>query len=339
MSQTTNILLCRCEHFNVVPAETLSAVRDALTHMACDVTEVGDLCGLAAARDERLARLVASAPAAVVACYPRAVKWLFAAAGVPLNGQGVQLLNMRVQSPEEIIAALSADVPPADVHPSTADAPDTAPPAAPIPADWKPWFPVLDYDRCIDCGQCMSFCLFGVYDLDADGRVVVAQPANCKTNCPACARVCPQGAIMFPKHAQTPINGAEPSADDQAPAPVNVADALGSDVYAALRNRGKTPRFAPKDARQQAEAERCRCAGLKKMQEELGVPQDVIDALRAQPCPNDCGCEQTPEGWGECGPDCACHDEPPETVEDCGPDCACHDDASATTPPDPQAQA
>jgi len=339
MSQTTNILLCRCDHFDVVPAETVAAVRAALGDAAGDVTEVDDLCGLAARRDPRLAALASSANSAVVACYPRAVKWLMAFAGAPLKGPGVQLLNMRTQGADEIVAALTAGAEAEAADGQYAAAQDVGP-AAPIPPDWKPWFPVLDYDRCIDCGQCMSFCLFGVYDLDADSRVVVAQPANCKTNCPACARVCPEAAIMFPKHAQSPINGAEPSPDDQAPAQVDMADALGSDVYSALRGRTQSQRFAPKDAREQAEAERCRCAGLKKMQEELGVPQDVIDALRAEPCPNDCGCEQTPDGWEECGPDCACHDEVPEVAEDCGPDCACHDDpADAPTPPDPHPQA
>ena len=29
--------------------------------------------------------------------------------------------------------------------------------------EWKPWFPVIDYDRCTNCMQCLSFCLFGVY--------------------------------------------------------------------------------------------------------------------------------------------------------------------------------
>ena len=32
--------------------------------------------------------------------------------------------------------------------------------------DWKPWFPVIDYDRCTNCMQCLSFCLFGVYGVD-----------------------------------------------------------------------------------------------------------------------------------------------------------------------------
>src|SRR5687767_1981373 len=28
---------------------------------------------------------------------------------------------------------------------------------------WKPWFPVIDYQRCTNCMQCLSFCLFEVY--------------------------------------------------------------------------------------------------------------------------------------------------------------------------------
>ncbi|HRQ88427.1 MAG TPA: ferredoxin family protein, partial [Bacteroidia bacterium] len=31
------------------------------------------------------------------------------------------------------------------------------------PGAWKPWFPVIDYDRCTNCMQCLSFCLFDVY--------------------------------------------------------------------------------------------------------------------------------------------------------------------------------
>ena len=30
---------------------------------------------------------------------------------------------------------------------------------------------------------------------------------SCKTNCPACSRVCPEAAIIFPKYASGPING------------------------------------------------------------------------------------------------------------------------------------
>jgi len=60
------------------------------------------------------------------------------------------------------------------------------------------WYPVIDRDRCINCAQCMQFCLFGVYSLDDDKKVRVSHPDKCKPGCPACARLCPRSAIMFP---------------------------------------------------------------------------------------------------------------------------------------------
>lgn len=76
--------------------------------------------------------------------------------------------------------------------------------------DIKPrWHPVVDKDRCNDCGQCLQFCLFGVYSRGEAERVMVENPDACKTGCPACSRVCPQGAIMFPMYVQDPaISGA-----------------------------------------------------------------------------------------------------------------------------------
>jgi NAD-dependent dihydropyrimidine dehydrogenase PreA subunit len=75
--------------------------------------------------------------------------------------------------------------------------------------DWIPWFPVIDRDRCVNCRQCVEFCLFGTYATDTDGKVRVVHPEKCKTNCPACARVCPYTAIIFPKFTDGPISGDE----------------------------------------------------------------------------------------------------------------------------------
>ena len=74
---------------------------------------------------------------------------------------------------------------------------------------WKPWFPVIDYSRCTNCMQCLSFCLFDVYGVSADQKIQVQNQSNCKTECPACSRVCPEVAIMFPKYRHSPINGEE----------------------------------------------------------------------------------------------------------------------------------
>jgi hypothetical protein len=67
------------------------------------------------------------------------------------------------------------------------------------------WYPVLDYSRCTDCGECLEFCLFGVYEEAGDGRVVASDPDSCKPGCPACSRVCPAQAIMFPLCEEDPV--------------------------------------------------------------------------------------------------------------------------------------
>jgi hypothetical protein len=71
------------------------------------------------------------------------------------------------------------------------------------------WYPVIDYSRCTNCMECIDFCLFGVYGVDQLDRILVEQQDNCKKGCPACSRVCPENAIMFPGHKASAIAGAE----------------------------------------------------------------------------------------------------------------------------------
>lgn len=66
------------------------------------------------------------------------------------------------------------------------------------------WYPVIDGSRCAQCRHCLQFCLFGVYETDACGRLVVAHPDRCKPGCPACSRICPEGAIIFPLYSRDP---------------------------------------------------------------------------------------------------------------------------------------
>lgn len=70
------------------------------------------------------------------------------------------------------------------------------------------WYPVIDYSRCTNCMECLDFCLFGVYGVDSLERIYVDNQDSCKKGCPACSRVCPEQAIMFPDYKSPAIAGA-----------------------------------------------------------------------------------------------------------------------------------
>ena len=76
------------------------------------------------------------------------------------------------------------------------------------------WYPVIDFDRCTNCMECVDFCLFGVYGVDGVENILVEQPDNCRKGCPACSRVCPENAIIFPQHKAPAIAGASTAGDE-----------------------------------------------------------------------------------------------------------------------------
>ena len=147
--------------------------------------------------------------------------------------------------------------------------------------EWKPWFPVIDYDRCTNCMQCLSFCLFGVYGVDSAQKIQVQNNDNCKTNCPACSRVCPEAAIMFPKYKAGPINGDVVSDADlnREKMKIDISALLGGDVYAMLRERSEKARsrFGKERDSDKALKERQKC--LVKLAESGDIPPEVLMSL------------------------------------------------------------
>ena len=115
---------------------------------------------------------------------------------------------------------LAVDLAQDDIWPSISAAlslPDTTEPPGPVihrddddKAERERWYPLVDNSVCVDCGQCLQFCLFGVYEKDAAGHLTVAKPDRCKAGCPACSRICPQGAIMFPLYSKDPAIAGAP---------------------------------------------------------------------------------------------------------------------------------
>ncbi|MGD8452822.1 MAG: ferredoxin family protein [Phycisphaerae bacterium] len=272
------ILYCHCAHAQVVPEAVREEVLHRLHASGVPFDAVPDLCGLAAKRDDNLRQLASERPLRIAACFPRAVRWMLATAGIPLPTEGVEILNMRTMSADEVVVGLLGGV--REEH-TTRDAAETDQIAAMRtaveagPADgWIPWFPVIDADRCGNCQQCLSFCLFGVYGHSETGQVEVQRPENCKTDCPACARICPEAAIIFPKYGAPPINGAEVRPEDvqREAMAVDVSARLGGNLHQMLRERSAQAkrRFSPDQTQERALEERKRC--MCKCRTATGVP-------------------------------------------------------------------
>jgi hypothetical protein len=104
-SSPGRILYCHCAYAQVVPVETKTAVLEQLSASGVAFEAVPDLCEMSARRDPGLAEIASGGDATIVACYPRAVRWLFNAAGTPLPAD-VSVLNMRVSAAADVASAL-----------------------------------------------------------------------------------------------------------------------------------------------------------------------------------------------------------------------------------------
>ena len=269
MSKNTKVLFCNCGYSDIIDGNLKAKVLNALTSAGVEFEAVQDLCELAAKKSPKLKCWSEADSIKIAACYGRAVKWLFNVAGAPLKEGGVEFLNMRISTAEEIIDSLLSEAKPVS---------DKQEIRLEEKGDWVPWFPVIDYDQCENCMQCLNFCLFGVYELGAEGKVEVKKPDGCKTNCPACARVCPHKAIIFPKYTGRPINGGEVDSGEEGGegSDLDMNELSHSDIQEMIRQRsGAKKRFAKdKDNRQQI--------NIAKLQEQLDIPADVLASLSSE---------------------------------------------------------
>ena len=132
------ILFCNCTYANIVPADVKAAVLRKLCESGVAFDAVPDLCELSARKDPTLMAIAQGGPVKIAACFPRAVKWLFASAGASLPLEAAEVLNMRVDTAASVIARLSApdlnpNLPKGKVTASDAPVPQAAP-AQPVPA-------------------------------------------------------------------------------------------------------------------------------------------------------------------------------------------------------------
>jgi hypothetical protein len=126
MSEHRPILYCRCAYAKVLPEDVKDSVLERLIDSNLPFESVSDLCEMSARKDPGLVPLSQQAGLRIVACYPRAVKWLFSAAGAAIKTDSsqsessqsdsnqsdakqpvyIEVVNMRTDSADTVCAKL-----------------------------------------------------------------------------------------------------------------------------------------------------------------------------------------------------------------------------------------
>ncbi|AIS53058.1 ferredoxin [Thermoanaerobacter kivui] len=73
-----------------------------------------------------------------------------------------------------------------------------------VPREKIDWFPIIDYDKCNNCLECVKFCPHDVYEVreNEEKKVIVKNPYNCVVFCRACGKTCGVDALSFPDKSE-----------------------------------------------------------------------------------------------------------------------------------------
>jgi Pyruvate/2-oxoacid:ferredoxin oxidoreductase delta subunit len=197
MLHDKKITICACVSRNIIDKEEVASLAAALDNDGYEIIIEADLCKSAASPEPEIAT-----EGVIAACHERAVRSLLYRTGLKAE----RIIDIRSGSYTDALEQLGVEQKDNEKYTLTKEVYIKKIESFPQEISIDAWYPVLDKKRCTNCGKCHDFCLFGVYALDKK-VVKVIQPQNCKNGCPACARVCPSKAVIFPKYDKSPING------------------------------------------------------------------------------------------------------------------------------------
>jgi Pyruvate/2-oxoacid:ferredoxin oxidoreductase delta subunit len=225
------IVFCNCGG-KLVESHRLTEISGYLNQQGIPFIKISDLCGVCSTQKDEIRNLLnTDGEILIIACYPRAVRLLLNESGIDTERAAFTYLNFREMNNQILFDQIQSFKNGDTFQPVTTELASNP--------DWLSWFPVIDYSRCNSCGQCADFCLFGVYE-KRDEKVLVVNPKGCKSNCPACGRICPQTAIVFPKYGHGgAIAGADSfnEIEEQQRQQRDINSILGSDIYNSLEQR------------------------------------------------------------------------------------------------------
>lgn len=192
------VTICACISRSFIDKEKVAFIAAAMKGRDYNVTIEADLCRKVMQVSPEIQDI---AGGIILACYPRAIRSHLDRLGL----QADQIVDIRTSNSETVLSQFGITLSETDKNPEKEQFQKIIE-RFPVEEGTDAWYPVLDKEKCTECGKCHDFCLFGVYSIE-NKRVKVSQPQNCKNNCPACARMCPSKAIIFPKYEKSPING------------------------------------------------------------------------------------------------------------------------------------
>ncbi len=193
------VTVCVCASRSFMDKNKLAEIAAILQGEGMAVSFAADICRVMMNGGDELEKVAGTV---ILACYPRAVRSHFDTVGK----DSFFALDVRNLTAKEIVEQMGVAYRPDTVPAAAKEAMLEQITAFEPETGWDAWYPVIDKERCVECEKCHDFCLFGVYSV-IEGRVRVTHPENCKNNCPACARICPAKAVIFPKYEKSPVNG------------------------------------------------------------------------------------------------------------------------------------
>lgn len=246
------IIYCKCKG-KLSEEYPLGAIEQHLYENNLSFYRVEDLCGIVANQKKELqAMITPEKETVVIACNPRTLNLLLTYAGVDIESHTIHFVNHRKEELSSIKSKINTHAQGVNKDHGLKE----------IKSDetWSSWYPLVDYERCTDCGQCADFCLFGVYEKDENGKVEVVNPHGCKDLCPACARICPATALVFPKFPEGGAISGEDNIDEgmeKKRLEEDLQKITGDDIYKTLENRKrKRQSIIKKQAMDKAQAEK-----------------------------------------------------------------------------------
>lgn len=268
------VFICGCKTGGKITSETVAKWESVLIKNNIGYTFIEDLCGTAVKNPQDLLVIKDHEESVILGCNSRAMEHVLFKAGIRMCCAEIDFYNMETDHPT-ILSEINAK--------------DGGSNLIPYKHDWKSWYPVIDYSKCSSCQKCLNFCLFGVYKTDEFGNVLVDQPSNCKDMCPACARTCPEQAIIFPKHPESPIDGGEGQLEVLSQSELIEQIQQNEDVYKILADRRKQSGVSLlKDQEKIAEAERSCCVSKDENQKTEITKKD--DSEKSSGCSCGCNC-------------------------------------------------